>query len=180
MHDRRHEFFAPVATSAVRCRRQRMSALLPRRGHTHTRCTAPTVNMEAIETRSDSNGAAAGRPRQDVPSEAVAAAPLARPREEEARACVIVECVRASRANCFRAHRLKPPSLSRSRSMTVAPLAMPTRCLSQSRRVADAWRRSRPIRSPRRGVRAQRRSPRTRIGTLGPGATIVLGGDGAT
>ena len=58
---------------------------------THTRCTAPTVNMEAIETRSDSNGAAAGRPRQDVPSEAVAAAPLARPREEEARACVTVD-----------------------------------------------------------------------------------------
>ena len=144
---------------------------------------APTVDMEAIEARSDISGAAPWPlrcPRQDVPSEAVAAAPLARPREEEARACVIVECVRASRAKCFRAHRLKPPSLSRSWSMTIAPLAMSTRCLSQSRRFADAWRRSRPIRSPRRGERAQRRSPRTRIGTLGPGATIVLGGDGAT
>ena len=160
---------------------------------------APTVDMEAIEARSDISGAAPWPlrcPRQDapseavaatpparprgVPSEAVAAAPLARPREEEARACVTVECVRASRANCFRAHRLKPPSLNRSWSMTIAPLAMSTRCLSQSRRFADAWRRSRPIRSPRRGERAQRRSPRTRIGTLGPGATIVLGGDGAT
>ena len=157
------------------------------------------ARVEAMEARSDISGAAPSPlrcPRQDVPSEAVAAAPLARPRgvpseavaaaplarprEEEACACVTVECVRASRANCFRAHRLQPPSLNRSWSMTIAPLAISTRCLSQSRRFADAWRRSRPIRSPRRGERAQRRSPRTRIGTLGPRATSVLGGDGAT
>ena len=169
--------------------------------HAHAIVAAPTVNMEAIEARSDISGAAPWpkrRPRQDVPFEAVAAAPLARPREEEARveavaaaplarpreeearACVTVECVRASRANCFQTHRLNPPRLNRSWSMTIAPLAMSTRCLSQSRWFADAWRRSRQIRSPRRGVRAQRRSPRTRIRTLGPCATSVLGGDGAT
>ena len=151
--------------------------------HAHAIVAAPTVNMEAIEARNDISGAAAWplrRPRQDVPSEAVAATPLARPREEEARACVTVECVRASRANCFQTHRLNPPRLNRSRTMTIAPLAMSTRCLSQSRWCADAWRRSRQIRSPRRGVRAQRRSPRTRIRALGPCATSVLGGDGAT
>ena len=151
--------------------------------HAHAIVAAPTVNMEAIEARNDISGAAAWplrRPRQDVPSEAVAAAPLARPREEEARACVIVECVRASRANCFQTHRVNPRRVSRSWTMTIAPLPMSTRCLTQSRWCAEAWRRSRQLRSPRRGVRAQRRSPRTRTRALGPCAATVLGGDGAT
>jgi hypothetical protein len=143
----------------------------------------PTVNMDAIEARSDISGAAPWpkrRPRHDMSYGAEAAAPLARPREEEARACVIVECVRASRANCFQTHRLNPRRLSRSWTMTIAPLPMSTRCLTQSRWCADAWRRHRQLRSPRRGVRAQRRSPRTRIRALGPCATSVLCGDGAT
>ena len=49
----------------------------------------PTVNMDAIEARSDISGAAPWpkrRPRHDVPFGAVSAAPLARPREAEARA----------------------------------------------------------------------------------------------